>query len=241
MLVPQIVEETPHYLLLHKPAGWLSERHPQNPQSLEAWVTDYLLQQKLARLPIDRPRTHAPKIPFVGVVHRLDRVTSGLLVFAKKKSTLRLLNEQWRNRQVQKTYLAIVSQAPPKSQARLEQHLLKLQQKRRAQIIERPCTGSRPAALSYRHLGQDAMGHWLEVQLHTGRFHQIRAQLAHLGCPILGDVHYGGQPLVTAGIALHAWRLAWTHPHEQTPLLHEAPLPEEVHWSGLKQHLARST
>lgn len=237
MPTPTILAETDYYLVLNKPAAWLSERHPRDPQSAEAWAADYLLQQKLQGLP---PRQHydrPPKPPFLGVVHRLDRVTSGLLVFAKKKSALRLLNEAWRERRIQKTYLALVEQAPPAEAATVEQYLLKLPQERRAVVSAQPAPKHQVARLSYRHLGQNAHGHCLQIELHTGRFHQIRAQLAHLGCPIVGDQHYGAQqPYQPHCIGLHAWRLAWADPETGEGLMHQAPLPATDLWSGFEEH-----
>ena len=238
MNIPQLLHETADYLLLNKPAGWLSERHPKEANSAEAWAADYLFQQKMTRIGADPSRQHAPKAPFLGVVHRLDRVTSGLLVFAKKKSSLRYLNQQWQARNIAKTYLAVVEQAPPQTTALLQHHLLKQPKERRAKIVSSTQPKAQKASLQYRHLGQDPNGHWLEIELHTGRFHQIRAQLAHMGCPIVGDAHYGAQqPYRPQSIGLHAWRLAWPPAEGQPLVVHEAPLPATPLWAGLKAHL----
>ncbi len=189
-----ILKETKHWLAINKRAGLITERSPYESPTVEDLVWDYLLESK-------------PK-PYLGIVHRLDRVTSGVLLLAKKKSVLKLLNAQFSERIVQKTYLALVEKKPPQSQARLVHWLEKDQLNKRAIIHFSPNGKSSECSLRYRVLEEKEQGVLLEIQPKTGKFHQIRAQLSAIGCPIVGDEKYGSSiPYPDRKIALHAWKL----------------------------------
>ncbi len=194
-----VLKETTHWLAVNKTAGLISERSPYESPTVEDLVWEHLLTQK-------------PK-PFLGVVHRLDRVTSGVLLFAKKKSALKLLNAQFSERIVQKTYLALVEKKPPQSQADVVHWLEKDQLNKRAIIHFSANAKSSECRLRYRVLEEKAEGVLLEIQPKTGKFHQIRAQLAAIGSPIIGDKKYGSTKVYKEkAVALHAWKLRFQDP-----------------------------
>ncbi len=202
-----VLRETTHWLAIDKPAGLITERNPWE-ASAESIVFEHLHRGR-------RP-------PFLGIVHRLDRVTSGVLLMAKKPSALKALNRQFAERRVRKTYLAVVEQAPAEQEGELIHWLLKSQQEKRALVYEQEQPGSVRCSLRYRLLEDNL----LEVQPATGKFHQIRAQLAAIGCPIIGDQTYGAsQAYLPNAIMLHAWKLEFTDPQSEESICLEAPLP----------------
>lgn len=164
-------------------------------------------------------------------VHRIDRRVSGALLIARKQSALKLLNEQFATRQVKKTYFALVSQLPPASEATLSHWLIKDNVEKRAFISDRKFKESTEAQLSYKMKAQVEGKILLEIDLITGKYHQIRAQLAHIGCPVIGDVKYGSKDIyMPDAIALHAESLTFPHPIEQTPMSIHAPTPSDPLW-----------
>lgn len=211
-----ILQETRHWLAINKPAGLLVERNPWE-DSVEAQAYEYLQQRE--------------KKPYLGIVHRLDRVTSGVLLLAKKKSALITLNEQFRERNVQKTYLALVANEPPQPEADLTHWLEKDYKNKQAILHEQATSNATKCHLHYRLLQQQQGNYLLEIHPTTGKFHQIRAQLAAIGCPILGDEKYGSTtPYAPQAVALHAWQLKFTDPIEKTPVLIIAPPEWHIHF-----------
>lgn len=164
----------------------------------------------------------------LGLVHRLDRPASGAVLFARNESALAQLNEQFRERQVEKVYLAAVGNRPTEMDGQLVHYLRRDGRQNKAIAFPGPKKGAKRAELSYRYLESSDHYHLLEIRLHTGRHHQIRAQLADIGCPIKGDVKYGfrrGNP--DRSIHLHAWKLSFKHPVSGQPETVTAPLPQE--------------
>lgn len=220
----EILAENNDYVVVNKTAGLISEKSLYENTTVENQVVDYLSKTK--------------KDPYVGVVHRLDRVTSGVLMFAKKKSVLVAFNELFSSRKVQKTYLAIVTTKPPKTKAHLVNFLVKNTKEKRADIVASKSNDTQDCRLSYKVIGQNEFGYLLEVKPETGRFHQIRAQLAHIGLPIFGDEKYGStEYYLPLSICLHAWKLTYEISGTKELQTFEAPLPDTKFWEfeGIKQ------
>ncbi|MEZ4885017.1 MAG: RNA pseudouridine synthase [Chitinophagales bacterium] len=189
-----ILKETPQYLVINKPAGLIVEKNPYESPTIEEMALQYLQNTK--------PNA------YLGIVHRLDRVTSGVLLLAKKKSTLKAFNEQFSRRQVRKTYLALVENPPSKPQDTLIHWLQKDLKNKKALLSKTPIKNASECRLHYQLLQKTEKGYLLEIQPHTGKFHQIRAQLAAIGCPIVGDQKYGASSdFGVNSIALHASKL----------------------------------
>ncbi|MFT5075210.1 MAG: 23S rRNA pseudouridine1911/1915/1917 synthase [Saprospiraceae bacterium] len=213
----EIVHENNDYIVVNKIAGLISEKSPYENITVESQVHGYLLKNK-------------PK-PYIGIIHRLDRVTSGVLVFAKKKSILVEFNELFSSRKVQKTYVAIVKSKPPKDKGNLLNFLVKNNLQKRADIVQSKSKDSLECILSYQVIGKNDFGYLLEIKPKTGRFHQIRAQLAHIGLPIIGDEKYGSdQKYVPLSICLHARKLTYQTSSSKELKTFEAPLPKNAFW-----------
>jgi 23S rRNA pseudouridine1911/1915/1917 synthase len=170
----------------------------------------------------------------LGLIHRLDRPASGLVLFARNERALAELNEQFKSRQIEKVYLAAVAQRPLDDEGRLVHYLKRDGRSNKSQITAPSDKSGKRAELYYRYRTSSERYHLLEIQLQTGRHHQIRAQLAAIGCPIKGDVKYGfRRSNRDRSIHLHAWKLQFRHPvsGEQVRIL--APLPsQDPVWQG---------
>ena len=223
-----ILFENKHWLAVNKIPKLSVERSPYGEPTIESLVFDYLSQSY--------------KNPYVGIVHRLDRVTTGVLLFAKRKSTLRKINEQFRERKVKKHYLAIIEKAPEKKSDKLVNFLWKDRENKRGAVSKTKIKGSTECTLNYDIIGENEFGYLLEVKPITGKYHQIRVQLSNIGCPILGDEKYGATKNVSPNsIALHAWKLSFTNPTTETPIILEAPLQKNDWWKGFEEILNGKT
>lgn len=175
---------------------------------------------------------------FCGVVHRLDRPTSGAVVFAKTSKALSRLNEQFRGKDTRKIYWAVVEKAPAQPTGSLENFLLKNEKQNKAYVHQKEVPGSKKAILDYKQIAQSDKYTLLEVALHTGRHHQIRAQLAHIGCIIKGDLKYGAKRSNPDGsIHLHARYLEFIHPTSKEKISVTAPVPDESLWRWFENHV----
>ncbi|MEM9835214.1 MAG: RNA pseudouridine synthase [Bacteroidota bacterium] len=178
-------------------------------------------------------RTGASKLPYVGIVHRLDRPVSGVLLLARNKSTLVQLNDLFAQQKVRKVYHAIVTDPPPQDAGELRDFLLKDKFGKKAIAAKRPLPNAQLATLKYKIVAETNGKYLLEVRPETGKFHQIRVQLAGMGCPIMGDGLYGSLfPLPPNRIALHARTLQFIPPGAREAVEIVAPYPDD--WmSGL--------
>lgn len=216
-------------LAVNKPAGLLTQGVPIGIPTLEAQVKEYLKQ-----------RYAKPGNVYLGIPHRLDRPVSGVVVFARNSKAAARLAEQFRERQVRKVYWAVVEGRPEPDFAELTDWLRKVPEVARAEPATAKTPGARECRLAYRTLRPVTGGTLVEVELGTGRMHQIRAQLALHGWPVVGDREYGARTRLVSGeiadprqepIALHARSLTILHPVRYTPLTIEAPLPSS--WESI--------
>lgn len=167
------------------------------------------------------------------LIHRIDRPVSGVVLLAKSKNALVKMTTQWKNKQVTKTYLAVVKNAPENPAGELVHYLKKDGRNNKSKVCEENATDAKKAVLTYKTIGSSDSYHLLEVQIETGRHHQIRAQLAAIGCPIKGDVKYGfKRNNADKSIHLHAWKLRFSHPISGKQEEVIAPLPDEVVWNA---------
>jgi 23S rRNA pseudouridine1911/1915/1917 synthase len=172
---------------------------------------------------------------FLGTVHRLDRPVSGLVLFARTSKALERMNELFRTRNVQKTYWAAVGKRPPVEEGTLRHWLVKNEANNTVKAFARETPGSQHAELDYKLVGRQEDLYLLEVNPLTGRPHQIRVQLASMGCPIAGDVKYGfPQGNADGSILLHSRALYFVHPVKKEPLRIEAPLPASEGWKRFR-------
>ena len=213
----EVIDENDDYIVVNKTAGLISEKSPYEDVTVETQVFNHLLQSK--------------RRPYIGIIHRLDRVTSGVLILAKKKSILVSFNNLFSSRKIQKTYLAIVKNKPVKNKENLVNFLVKNNKEKKAEIVQSKSKDSLNCMLSYRVLGQNDFGYLLEVKPKTGRFHQIRAQLANIDLPIIGDEKYGSdEKYLALSICLHAWKLTFETSDSNEVETLEAPLPNNKFW-----------
>ena len=163
---------------------------------------------------------------YLGVAHRLDRPVSGLLIFAKTGKALTRLNDMFRTKEIKKTYWAIVKNKPTNNSATLINYLKKNERENKSYVYDKEIKDSKRAELDYKLIKSSDNYHLLEITLKTGRHHQIRAQLSHIGCPIKGDLKYGfPRSNPDASISLHARRAEFIHPVSQVSMVLEAMPP----------------
>ena len=169
---------------------------------------------------------------FVGVIHRVDRPVSGCLIFAKTDKALTRMNKLIHDRKIKKIYWAVVKNKPPKDSDRLVNYLSKNEKQNKSYSVKAEAKGAQKAELEYNVIAKSDNYYLLEVELFTGRHHQIRAQLAEIGCPIKGDLKYGfPRPNTDASIHLHARKVEFEHPVSKEIIKIEAPLPNETIWN----------
>ncbi|MBN1791018.1 MAG: RNA pseudouridine synthase [Bacteroidales bacterium] len=213
----QIIYEDNHILALNKTHHDLVQKDDTGDLALDDKVKQYL-----------KEKYKKPGEVFLGVAHRLDRPVTGVVLFARTSKALTRLTKMFRESEIKKTYWAIVKNAPPKESDRLIHHLVRNAKQNKTYCNESPRAGSKEAMLSYRIIGRSDNYFLLEIDLETGRHHQIRAQLAHIGCPIKGDLKYGfPRSNPDGGISLHAREIRFIHPVTRKAEVITAALPEE--------------
>ena len=217
-----VIYEDNHLLIVNKSAGVLVQGDATGDMPLVEYCKEYV-----------KEKYHKPGAVFMGVVHRLDRPVSGIVALARTSKALERMNELFRERETEKIYWAVVKNKPKHDSATLLHWLIKDEKKNKTTAYTRETPGALRSELSYRIIAQ-ADGHWLlEVNPVTGRPHQIRVQLASIGCIIKGDVKYGfGEPNEDGSICLHAKRLSFIHPVKKEPVVFEAPLPAKGFWNN---------
>ncbi|MBR3724413.1 MAG: RluA family pseudouridine synthase [Bacteroidales bacterium] len=215
----QILYEDNHLIALNKLAGQIVQADKTGDLCLADLLKDFIKQ-----------RDNKPGNVFCGVIHRIDRPVSGVVLFAKTSKALSRMNELIKQRDFRKIYRAVVTGKPPSTQGHLEDYLVRNQKLNKSFVTQgntRP--DAKLASLDYRLLASSRGGyHLLEIELHTGRHHQIRCQLAHIGCPIKGDLKYGAPRSNPDGsICLHAFKVEFEHPVKHETITITAPQPWE--------------
>ncbi len=168
---------------------------------------------------------------FLGVVHRLDRPVSGAIIYAKTGKALTRLNKMFQEKDIQKIYWAVVGEQPAELDATLTHHLVRKSASNKSYAYDKAVKNSKKATLSYSVVGMSKKYYYLEVELHTGRHHQIRSQLAKIGCPIKGDLKYGfKRSNENGGIHLHARKISFIHPVKKERITVLAPPPKDILW-----------
>jgi 23S rRNA pseudouridine1911/1915/1917 synthase len=215
-----ILFEDNHLIAVLKKPSDLSQGDRTGDEAIDSAVKTYIAS-----------KYNKPGAVFLGLIHRLDRPAGGVLLFARTSKALDRMNEIFRTRDVKKTYLAIVGERPPKDEDTLTHYLKKNEKQNKTYVYDNEVKGSKKASLSYRLAGRSDRFFLLEVELHTGRHHQIRAQLARIGCPIKGDLKYGFPRSNDDGsICLLARKLEFIHPVKKEKVLITAPLPAGDVW-----------
>lgn len=222
-----VVYEDNHIIIVNKTASEIVQGDKTGDVPLSETVKQYL-----------KEKYHKPGNVFIGVTHRLDRPVSGLVVFAKTSKALSRLNEMFKNSEVKKTYWAIVKQTPAETEGELVNYLVRNEKQNKSYAYDTEKPGSKKAILRYRLIARSDNYSLLEVDLKTGRHHQIRCQLAKMGCPIKGDLKYGFPRSNPDGsICLHARRVRFVHPVSKEQIDVVAPVPSDNLWRSLTASL----
>jgi len=220
----RVVYEDNHLLVVDKDAGILVQGDQTGDIPLVERCKDYL-----------KEKYHKPGEVFLGVVHRLDRPVSGIVVLARTSKGLERMNALFREKQTRKIYWAIVQKKPEPEQGTLIHWLRKDEKKNKTTAYNRQTDDGLKSELNFRMIGLNEGNFLVEVNPLTGRPHQIRVQLSSLGCPIKGDVKYGAREMNADGsICLHARTLEFVHPVKKIKMRFEAPLPNSEYWSAFK-------
>lgn len=225
-MIPNILYEDNHIIVVNKKAGELVQPDPTGEPAMEQAIKEYI-----------RVKYNKPGDAFLGVVHRIDRPVSGAVLFAKTSKALVRLNEQLKERGFQKIYWAIVEQKPAVECATLTHHIVRNAKTNKSVALDKPSKDSKEAIMKYRVAGSSDRYYLLEIELLTGRHHQIRAQLAAIGCMIKGDLKYGAKRSNPDGsISLHSRKLSFEHPvsHQQIAVI--APAPKDAIWQFFEQN-----
>ncbi len=220
----EILYEDNHIIIVNKSPREIVQGDKTGDKPLVDMVKDYL-----------KEKYHKPGNVFCGVVHRLDRPTSGIVVFAKTSKALARLNEMFKKGEVDKTYWAIVKDLPPQDEGTLVHFLIKNQKNNKSVAYNTEKPRSKKAVLHYKLVGRSQRYYLLEVKLETGRHHQIRCQLAKIGLPIRGDLKYGAQRSNPDGsISLHARNISFVHPVSKKMIDITAPVPDDPLWKAFE-------
>ena len=219
----QVLYEDNHIIIVYKAPGEIVQGDKTGDTPLSDIVKAYL-----------KEKYHKPGNVFCGVTHRLDRPTSGVVVFAKTSKALSRLNEMFRNGEVDKTYWAIVKKRPQKEEDTLTHYLIKNEKTNKSIAYDTEKPKTKKAVLHYKLIASSDNYYLLEVDLETGRHHQIRSQLAKIGSPIKGDLKYGAERSNPDGsISLHARSISFIHPVSKEKIEVVAKVPEDNLWQAL--------
>jgi len=220
-IASRVLHEDNHLLIINKKSSEIVQGDKTGDTPMGEKIKEYL-----------KIKYNKPGNIFVGVVHRVDRPVSGCVIFAKTDKALSRMNKLIQDRQIKKIYWAVVKNKPPKDSDRLVHYLLKNEKQNKSYPVKPDAKGALKAELEYNVIGKSDNYYLLEVEIFTGRHHQIRAQLAEIGCPIKGDLKYGfPRSNPDASIHLHARKVEFVHPVSKENIKVVAPLPNEAVWN----------
>ena len=218
-----VLHEDNHLIAVKKEPGSIVQSDKTGDETLAEEVKAYI-----------KRKYKKPGDVFLGIVHRLDRPVGGVIVFARTSKALTRMNELFREKKISKTYWAIVEEKPPREDGQLVNWLKKNQEKNRSRAYDIEVKDSKKAELTYRLMGRSKHYYYIEVHPKTGRHHQIRVQLAHLGCKIKGDVKYGAKRTNKDGsIHLFARSLSFIHPVKKEKLIIRSNPPMDPLWNEM--------
>ena len=220
----KVLFEDNHIVIVNKRSGDITQGDRTGDKPLSDVVKEYI-----------KDKYNKPGDVFLGVVHRLDRPTSGVIIFARTSKALERLNKMLRDKTINKTYWAVVKDAPKKEKQTLVNYLKKNPKNNKSSVFTKEIDGSKKATLHYQVLKKLDNYSLLEIDLETGRHHQIRAQLSSIGFPIKGDLKYGfNRSNKDGSIHLHARKIEFIHPVSKEQISIIAPTPNEVIWNACK-------
>lgn len=226
----RVLLEDNHLLGVEKPAGWLVQGDVTGDPTLSDWAKEYI-----------KLRYNKPGDVFLGVVHRLDRPVSGAVVFARTSKALTRMNQLFKDREVKKTYVCLTTERPNPISGTLTHFIAKDRSKNKSKAFAHNSNraremGAKESTLDYELIGEIEGRYLIRIHPHTGRPHQIRVQMAELGCPIFGDTKYGSPfALSDASIFLHSLSLEFIHPVKKEPAKIVADLPENRVWQQFSE------
>ena len=219
----QVLHEDNHIIVVNKRVGDIVQGDKTGDKPLSEVVKEYI-----------KDKYNKPGDVFLGVVHRLDRPTTGIVMFARTSKALERLNKMFSERETQKTYWAVVKNKPPKQEDNLVHFLKRNPQNNTSKAHLKEVPESKKASLDYKIISELKNYFALEINLHTGRHHQIRSQLSAIGSPIKGDLKYGfDRSNPDGGIHLHARKLKFVHPVTKESIEIIAPTPDDVIWNSI--------
>ena len=225
LLTMTVVYEDNHVIVVNKTCSEIVQGDKTGDKPLSEIVKEWL-----------KEKYNKPGNVFCGVAHRLDRPTSGLVLFAKTSKSLTRLNEMFKTHEVKKTYWAIVKNCPKETEAEITHYLVRNEKQNKSVAYDMEKKDSKKAILHYKVIARSDNYFLLEIDLKTGRHHQIRCQLAKIGCPIKGDLKYGAERSnPDGGISLHARRLSFIHPVSKLLIDITAPVPEDRLWQSMEK------
>ena len=217
---PEIIYEDNHLIVVNKKSGDLTQGDKTGDITLSDTIKEYI-----------KKKYNKPGDVFIGTEHRLDRPTTGIVLFARTSKALTRMNEMFKNKTISKTYWAVTEKEPLKKQDTLIDFLAKNEKQNKSYVKKEGATDSKRAELSYQLIGKGTNYSYLEIELATGRHHQIRVQLSNIGCIIKGDLKYGAKRSNKDGsIHLHARRLTFIHPVKNEAVVILANPPKDALW-----------
>lgn len=221
-----VLYEDNHIIAVNKTCSEIVQGDKTGDEPLSETIKKYL-----------KEKYNKPGDVYLGVTHRLDRPVSGVVLFAKTGKALTRLNDMFRNQEIKKTYWAIVKQQPENPEGRLEHFMVRNEKQNKSTAHDKMVPTAKEAALSYKLIARSDNFFLLEIHLETGRHHQIRSQLAKIGCPIKGDLKYGfPRSNPNGGISLHARNVEFIHPVSQELIQITAPVPKDDNlWAAMEK------